>query len=78
VAIIIVPLHGLGSDQVEKATIPSSGVEAYYMSENKYSDASALRRQLLAFTKGRGGRITIILFVSPTSISKELPWFSVF
>jgi len=73
-----VPFHGLGSDQVEKATIPSSGVEAYYVSEHKYADALALHERLLAFTKEETEEVAIILFVSPTSISEESPWFSVF
>ena len=75
VAIILVPLHGLGSDQVEKANLPSSGVEAYYVSEHKNADASALRKRLHSYSLDEAEEVTIILFVSPSSLSHESPWF---
>ena len=71
VAIILVPLHGLGSDQVEKANLPSSGVEAYYVSEHKNADASALRKRLHSFSLEEAEEVTIILFVSPSSLSRK-------
>ena len=42
VTLILVPLHGLGSDQVDKATVPEHGIEAYYINEHKFDNAKAL------------------------------------
>ena len=50
VAIIMVPLHGLGSNQVEKANIPEQGIEAYHIDEHKRADGSMLRDHLLSLT----------------------------
>ena len=43
IALILVPLHGLGSDQVEKAAIEDKGVEAYYIDEHRNTNAKMLR-----------------------------------
>ena len=42
VTLILVPLDGLGSDQVEEATVPEHGIEAYYIDEHKFNMAKAL------------------------------------
>ena len=39
VTLVLVPLHGLGSDQVDKATVLDHGVEAYYIDEHKKQHA---------------------------------------
>ena len=45
--IILVPLHGLGSDQIEKSNMPDLAAEAHYIDEHKQSDATALCKRLL-------------------------------
>ena len=44
VTLILVPLHGLGSDQVDKATVPEHGVEVYYVDKHKYENAKLLSK----------------------------------
>ena len=44
VTLVLVPLHGLGSDQVEKATVPEHRIEAYYVDEHKYGNAKMLEK----------------------------------
>ena len=60
---------------MEKASLPSSGVEAYNGSEHKHDGASALHKRLLVFTEEEVQEVTIILFVSPSSLSDESHWF---
>jgi len=76
VAIIVVPLHGLGSDQVEKANIPDQGIEAYYVDEHKRADACMLRDRLLSLTKYELDHSSIILFVSPNALAADSPWYT--
>ena len=71
IALILVPLHGLGSDQVEKAAIPDKGVEAYYVDEHRNTNAKALHNRLSAFTTEEADHATIILFVSPSSLKSK-------
>eukprot|EP00956_Cyclotella_meneghiniana_P015563 scaffold23905_cov26-Cyclotella_meneghiniana.AAC.2 len=55
VTLVLVPLHGLGSDQVDKATVPEHGIEAYYVNEHivrKCQDAGGTFGSIL---RGRGG-----------------------
>ena len=76
VAIILVPLHGLGSDQVEKANNLDQGIEAYYVDEHKRADAFMLRDRLLSLTKDELDHTSIILFVSPNALAAESPWYT--
>eukprot|EP00956_Cyclotella_meneghiniana_P038992 scaffold163785_cov37-Cyclotella_meneghiniana.AAC.2 len=46
VTLVLVPLHGLGSDQVDKATVPEHGIEAYYIDEHKFDNAKSLQDRL--------------------------------
>ena len=47
VILILVPLHGLGSNQVNKATSTEHGIEAYFVDEHKYYDVKVLEKRLL-------------------------------
>jgi len=76
ISITLVPLHGLGSDQVEKSNIPELGVEAYYVDEHKRSDAGALRKRLLSLTKEELHHTTCILFVSPFALASDSHWYT--
>ena len=76
IAIILVPLHGLGSDQVEKSNIPKMGVEAYYVDEHKRSDATALHKRLLLLSLDELTHNTCILFVSPKALASDSAWYN--
>jgi len=75
VAIVLVPLHGLGSDQVEKTNNPAVGLEAYYVDEHKRESATALRKRLLSMTSSEFDENTVILFVSPNAMSEDSKWY---
>jgi hypothetical protein len=47
ISIILVPLHGLGSDQVEHNISEDNNIEAYYVDEHRKENATALRNRLL-------------------------------
>ena len=78
ISLIMVPLHGLGSDQVDKAAIESKGVEAYYLDEHRHENAKILHDRLSAFTLDEANESTIILFVSPSSLKPTSPWMPLF
>jgi hypothetical protein len=50
ITLVLVPLHGLGSDQVDKATVLDRGVEAYYIDEHKAQNANTLKNRLMAYS----------------------------
>ena len=66
---MLVPLIGLGSDQVEKATIPEHNVHAYHCDEHKFEDAIKLRSFLLGLSEEEAKFILIVLYMSPQSFS---------
>ena len=78
VSLVLVPLHGLGSDQVDKATVEELGVEAYYVDEHRFSNAKALMKRLKSLTLKETKECTIILYVSPTSLNPESDWVHIF
>jgi hypothetical protein len=86
VSIILVPLHGLGSDQVESAENNQFGIEAYYVDEHHFSNAKMLQGRLKLYSKQEAEESTIILYVSPNSIREYTdstrkhrnPWFPIF
>jgi hypothetical protein len=46
VIITLVPLVGLGSDQVSKSTNDGSFIEAYHVNEHRGPDATLLKKRL--------------------------------
>ena len=65
------PLVGLGSDQVEKATWIEHNVEAYHADEHKKGDATLLIKRLLGMSEEEVGEITVLLYLSPRALSKD-------
>ena len=65
------PLHGLGSDQVENTNNPAVGLEAYYADEHKREGAAALRKQLLLMRVDKFEENTTILFVSSNALADD-------
>ncbi|KAL7539694.1 hypothetical protein ACHAXR_009496 [Thalassiosira sp. AJA248-18] len=70
VTVVMVPLIGLGSDQVNKSFRLHEGIEAYHVDENKGDDFMHLMKRLMSIKK-RDGRSSnsIILYCSPQSLS---------
>ena len=75
VNVVLVPLIGLGSDQVEKASIPGQNYEAYHFDEHKYNDAKALRSRILGMDKAEAENVTIVGFLSPQALTSSSSWF---
>ena len=75
VAVFLVPLVGLGSDQVGKATWIEHNVEAYHADEHKKSDATLLISRLLGMSKEEAREITVMLYLSPRALSDDSEWY---
>ena len=78
ITLVLVPLHGLGSDQVDKATVPAHGIEAYYVDEHKFSHAKMLEQRLRAYSEEEADHNSIIIFASPNSLSSGSNWYKLF
>lgn len=81
VSIFLVPLIGLGSDQVAKATVPDHNVEAYHIDEHKGPHAYSLRQRLQNLDDDEVQYTTILIFINPQSIKRDpnnpkAGWFS--
>ena len=75
VSIVLVPLLGLGSDQVSKANNQEQNVEAYHLDELRGQDFHTLCERLMIVPHQRITDQTIILYTSPQSLAKTSPWF---
>jgi hypothetical protein len=71
ITIVLVPLIGLGSDQVTKSINLSHRVESYHVDENKEASFTLLRKRLLSIPPRVRQTSSIILFCSPQSLLKN-------
>ena len=83
VAIILVPLIGLGSDQVAKASRADHNIEAYHIDEHKGPNAYALRERYRAYNKEESKHVIILSFINPQSLKRDPSkpnrgWFQTF
>ena len=69
ITIILVPLLGLGSDQVKKASRVEKGIHSYHVNEHRGRDGTLLREWLINMTNDECKSTTTILFMSPQSLS---------
>jgi superfamily II DNA helicase RecQ len=74
--VLVVPLLGLGCDQVAKSFRLEQKVEAYHLDKHRGPDFIALRDRLLKIRKKRSQ--SIILFTSPQALKKHSDWHPVF
>jgi hypothetical protein len=65
VGIFLVPLSGLGSDQVERAIVIEHIIHPYHVDEHKGEDAALLVRRLSLLTLDEPKWVTIKLFLGP-------------
>ena len=65
IALIMVPLVGLGTDQVEKAYLEEHGIESYHVDELKHHDGVMLNRRLKSATMDELKYRRIMAFVGP-------------
>jgi hypothetical protein len=77
IAIMMVPLIGLGSDQVSKSNSPGHRIESYHLDEHKFEDLKKLRQRLIGMSPNEVENTTILLFASPQSLTPKSKWFHV-
>ena len=71
----MVPLVGLGSDQVNNSRNSTNLIEAYHLDENRGVDGYALRRRLLSLLPREANRVSIFLHASPQSLKVGSFWY---
>ena len=69
VCIYLVPLIGLGSDQVERAMVIEQNIEPYHVDKHKNEDARLLITCLEQMTKEEAKYVTIKLFLGPNTMT---------
>ena len=67
--IYLVPLIGLGSDQVERATVIEHSLEPYHVDEHKNKDAWLLISCLENMIKEEAQHVSIKLFLGPNTMT---------
>jgi superfamily II DNA helicase RecQ len=72
ITLVVVPLLGLGCDQVAKAQRGRYKVEAYHLDKNRGEDQLAIQTRLLSITQQNAQ--SIILFASPQSLKEQSSW----
>jgi superfamily II DNA helicase RecQ len=80
ITIVLVPLIGLGSDQVNQASCLRRRIEAYHLDENKQQDFDALVLRLKRMIQDptHAKNHSVVLYVSPSSLKKESRWNGLF
>ena len=71
----MVPLVGLGSDQVNNSRNSTNLIEAYHLDENRGVDGYALRRRLLSLNPREVNRVSIFLYATPQSLKEGTFWY---
>ena len=72
ITINMVPLIGLGSDQVSKSRRPENRIEAWHFDEFKGSNFHLLRRRMQRYTPDE--KSSIIIYISPQQLKSDSPW----
>ena len=69
IVIIMEPFVGLGSNQVDKATLIGHNVEAYHIDEHWGVHAHALTKRIAAITDDKWQDTTVISILSSASLA---------
>ncbi len=75
VTLLMVPLIGLGSDQVNNSWNSNNLIEAYHLDENRGRDGYALRSQLLSLHSREAESVSIFLYALPQSLKDGSFWY---
>jgi hypothetical protein len=75
VTLLMVPLVGLGSDQVNKKSNNDNLIEAYHLNKHRGVDGKALRVHLLSLNKQEANHVSIFLYASPQSLQVGTFWY---
>jgi len=74
ITLTMVPLVGLGSDQVSKSTNEANFIEAYHLDEHMGTDAQVLKNRLLSLNTREAEFVSIFLYASPQSLQPGTLW----
>ena len=78
VSVTLVPLIGLGTDQVAKAMSVDKGMEAYHVDEHRTdSDARLLMDRLMGLTTDEIAHMGIMLYINPQKLKQDSQWVRV-
>ena len=75
VTLLMVPLVGLGSDQVNNSRNSNNLIEAYHLNKNRGRDGYALRSRLLSLHPREAECVSIFLYASPQSLKDGSFWY---
>ncbi len=75
VTLSMVPLIGLGSNQVNNSRNLTNLIEAYHLDKNRGGGSYALRRRLLSLHPREANRVSIFLHASPQSLKVGSFWY---
>jgi hypothetical protein len=75
VTLLMVPLVGLGSDQVNNSRNSNNLIEAYHLDKNRGRDGYALRSRLLSLHPREAECVSIFLYASPQSLKEGSFWY---
>ena len=70
--LLMVPLIGLGSDQVNNSRNSKHLIEAYHLDENRGRDGYTLRGRLLSLHPCEAECVSIFLYASPQSLKEGI------
>ena len=73
ITIVMVPLIGLGSDQISKTKRPEVEVEAYHIDEFRDDDVSKLTERLETYVPDN--KTSIIIYISPQNLRPTTKWY---
>ncbi len=68
VTVTMVPLVGLGSDQVKSGSNEENLIKAYHLDIHRGDDGKALRDRLLLLSDNEANHVSILLYASPKSL----------
>jgi superfamily II DNA helicase RecQ len=75
VTLTMVPLIGLGSDQVTKSSNEINNIESYHLDEHCGIDGHLLRDLLLSLNRNEASYVLIFLYASLQSLQVGTFWF---
>ncbi len=71
----MVPLVGLGSDQVNKCSNDVNYIEGYHLDKHRGSDARLLRDRLILLNEDEAEYVSVFLYPSPQSLQVGTFWY---
>ena len=75
ITLTMVPLVGLGSDQVNKCSNDVNYIEGYHLDEHRGSDARLLRDRLISLNEDEAEYVSVFLYASPQSLQVGKFWY---